>query len=782
MKKRILPLGFILMAALLLPLSVQAQAGQCDGTSGNNTINCTANPTTPNINIDANLGNDIITVAAGVQVGDIYGDGMAVSTLIEASGSAPSIGNGGSDIITNNGVVIGDNNIVGDYVTVLIGNGGNGGSDTIINNGPAYNLIGDFATGNGGDDTITNNSSVYTIIGDGLADDGSGGDDDIVNSEGAVAYYIAGDGKLNDEDNNGNGGEDTITNDGTVLVDIFGDAIVEENATFPSGRGASDEIRNAGRVGGVIYAEGGDDFVRLWDGSNGGTDNLLPIDGGTGNDRLAFELDYTTINQLYGTPAAGIATLDGQSFQWVNFEQILDVPLPVLTAPTGTINTNYGNPNYVWNAVQGAQSYGFYIDDAANDGIPFYRNDNLASATYCIGDICSFNPVTLSETARLPRNGEYVVYIWSIVNGNLGGVGGPFRFTLQANPPAPATVLAPLETDTFRPTLRWTLNANSDFSTAFQLYVVPKAQFDAGNYTPAFLQWFWRADLCGGPSGTTCSFALPVDLLDNTEYYFAIQGYAPGGFSTGGEFSNGWARVTFTIDVARPPLPTLVSVNPQQGRPAITFTSSAEADAHFVAVYNWTAGVWAYGILHEKGVSSALDCIGTTCQLIDDDMILANGTYSVYVNSIADGVPSEGGPFANGFVGPTDGANTSELGDFTLNFLAPELVNELSATYSTGSVSASWQAVQNATWYYVWIGTAGGATTNHFQWYSSIAGGCPAPTVEDPQTCNLNIPLTLFPGTYYIAVQSAGPGGFSTGGPFNNGFEVNLTGFVVPGS
>ncbi|MDX1994018.1 MAG: hypothetical protein SF029_16655 [bacterium] len=81
------------------------------------------------------------------------------------------------------------------------------------------------------------------------------------------------------------------------------------------------------------------------------------------------------------------------------------------------------------------------------------------------------------------------------------------------------------------------------------------------------------------------------------------------------------------------------------------------------------------------------------------------------------------------------------------------------------------------TWYQVWIGTANATQTHHLQWYSSLSLNCSNGTGT---TCTKSIPLTLAAGTYYLAVQSAGPGGTSTGGLASNGFQVDIDGFVVP--
>jgi hypothetical protein len=99
----------------------------------------------------------------------------------------------------------------------------------------------------------------------------------------------------------------------------------------------------------------------------------------------------------------------------------------------------------------------------------------------------------------------------------------------------------------------------------------------------------------------------------------------------------------------------------------------------------------------------------------------------------------------------------------------------MNASYSGGEVTVSFTGVESATWYYIWIGTANAATTNHLMWYSSTDLNC-----QNGGACTVDIPLALTAGTYYVAVQSAGPGGFSTGGLVGNGFQVDVDGFIVP--
>ncbi|MDX1993210.1 MAG: hypothetical protein SF029_12525 [bacterium] len=97
----------------------------------------------------------------------------------------------------------------------------------------------------------------------------------------------------------------------------------------------------------------------------------------------------------------------------------------------------------------------------------------------------------------------------------------------------------------------------------------------------------------------------------------------------------------------------------------------------------------------------------------------------------------------------------------------------LALTGSGGNtVNISFTGVEGATWYQVWVGTANATQTYFYDWRSSTSLGC-----QNMGTCTTAITMMYgaIPAgsTYYVAVQSAGPGGYSVGGPVNNGFQIS---------
>ncbi|MDX1993043.1 MAG: S8 family serine peptidase [bacterium] len=494
-------------------------------------------------------------------------------------------------------------------------------------------------------------------------------------------------------------------------------------------------------------------------------------DGGAGTTSLL------NLNMVAGTTYhIALAGYDGASGNLALSITGEAAPVLVITEPTGTITTAYGNPTYRWPDT-GASTYEVTVW-LLEPSVPtlltpyssmFYYNS--VPDSFCTGGVCSLEATTqpsANEAARLV-NGTYAAYV-RVQDGEWSD---PTNFTLDAPDLAPITTGTHTNLNTPRPTLNWTLGSGATHTTWFNLYIVPKVQFDGGDYTPTYYQWHSRAERCGGVTGTTCSFAVPVDLADNTAYYFYVQSYGPSGYSTGGPYSNGWGGGEFTVDYPSPALPTNLSHNINNGQVTLSWGTDAVSTSHFVAVYSWTANAWEYADEHSKSGDPALTCSGGTCTLLTDQLMLENGSYSFYVNGIGNGQTSTGGPFVNGFAGPTDSANTSEAGDIVLNFPAPVVTNitALNVSLSGTTATISFTGDPHATWYQVWLGTSGAAETYYFAWHSALSLTC---HLDQSCTGSITLPAAIASGSeYYLAVQGVGPGGSSTGGPVSNGFAVS---------
>jgi len=500
------------------------------------------------------------------------------------------------------------------------------------------------------------------------------------------------------------------------------------------------------------------------------TNPLLGLLGNNGGPTQTFMLlaDSPAIDALVSscpaTDQRGVARPQGNACD-IGAVEIQTIEQLRVIAPLGTITTTYGNPTYQWTPV-GAAFYDIAVYSAATPTTPLFYIRYLTASRHCTGVVCSFEPTSrpeYGEDARL-TNGSYHLY--------LRAAGGewlePLAFTLNAPPPAPVIFGATTGLNTLRPTVNWTLpTAAAASATQFRVYLIRKNLFDAGIYTPVADFWTSRVQTCGSPNSTTCTLQSGVDLQEDVRYYVYMQSYGPGGLSVGGtQYNNGWAGVEFLVNsVADLPLPNGIQVNANQGHPTISWNSDATVNRYHVLVYNWTNNAWVYDQWHNK----VDKCSGMVCSVMPE-LSLGNGSYSVFIGAEGAAGMSQGGPFSNGYNGPTDANNTTEAGDFVLNFPAPPLITFTSAFNDAGIIVATWIAPVGTTWYQVWVGTANAAQTSYFQWHSSLNLNCATPG----QQCLLTLPLNLGAGTVYVAVQSAGPGGWQTTGGFaNNGYQMS---------
>ncbi|MCA0458714.1 MAG: hypothetical protein LCI00_32470 [Chloroflexi bacterium] len=324
---------FVLSLTIAAGGIVMAQPGDCDGTTGSDTINCTTTPGTPDNQADGDLGDDTITIGTGVTVTYVDADGAATGGDVEGAGP--------------------------------------GGNDTIVNNGTVtVSIAGDFSTGNPGDDHITNNGTVGDILGDETNNTTAPNGDDTIINNATVTGYIEGDGNDDSMLGGGAGGNDTIINNGSVGTDIRGDS--------GSGPGGNDTITNNGSVGNNIEGDGGNDTVTLGDTSSVGNDILMGdgndkvtvgdgalvgnvIDGGDGTDTLEFKFNdpdegAAAAAILAGlSPAGGTVTFGGITYTWTNFEQLVAIFTTIGGGGGGGGGTGGGSIIVTLNSVGGIQ-------------------------------------------------------------------------------------------------------------------------------------------------------------------------------------------------------------------------------------------------------------------------------------------------------------------------------------------------------------------------------------------------------------------------------------------
>lgn len=339
---------YILITALFLTfIAVQVVAAQtppsCDGTPAADTIICAVSPTSPDDQIDGDLGGDHITQNVGVTTSYIDADGAATG------GDVAGVGDGGNDTIVNNGTV-----------TIAIS--------------------GDYVTGIPGSDTITNNGTTGTILGDETYSTSAPNGNDVIINNGTINHSILGDAGVGTSLAGGAGGDDIITNNGTIGEDIIGDS--------GSGVGGDDRIVNNGTVTGSILADSGNDTVVIAPGAAvGGT-----IDGGPGTDTLQFnfvnQTDKTAAAAVMvgKSPAGGTVTFYGQTYTWQNFESF---DLQVTTSTANVPAMNYfttSTPTLTWTGVTWARRYEIQVNNINSFAAPLkfttsVSSDNLSVQT-----------------------------------------------------------------------------------------------------------------------------------------------------------------------------------------------------------------------------------------------------------------------------------------------------------------------------------------------------------------------------------------------------------------
>lgn len=208
--------------------------------------------------------------------------------------------------------------------------------------------------------------------------------------------------------------------------------------------------------------------------------------------------------------------------------------------PSGTVTDIIGNPQYIWDRIDGVNSYELYLAPANNlIAAKFYGT--LNGADICNTTTCSVDLTTITPNAWLV-NDTYVVYM----KPGSGEWVHAATFTVSA--PQPSTI-SPANTTMndnmpLRPDLNWSLNGTAQRSAFYAVYIAPK---DNPAQTVIY-EWITREDVCGSWGNTTCAYNVPVPLANGVTYIAYIQSWGPGGLSIGGSLNIGWEAIEFTIN------------------------------------------------------------------------------------------------------------------------------------------------------------------------------------------------------------------------------------------
>jgi uncharacterized repeat protein (TIGR03803 family) len=308
-------------------------------------------------------------------------------------------------------------------------------------------------------------------------------------------------------------------------------------------------------------------------------------------------------------------------------------------------------------------------------------------------------------------------------------------FTLSI-PPSAATLVSPSgNISTATPTYTWDAVASA---TWYYLWVKDSS-------TSAKIQQWYTAAQCGCGSGTGQCSVTPTVTLSLGAAQWWVQTWNSAGY---GPWSTGMA---FTVSASLPPAATLIS-------PSGSITTSTPA-------YTWNAvlgSTWYYLWVNDASASPKIQqwytaaqagcASGTGTCSVTPSVTLASGAAQWWIQTWN---PSGYGPWSTGM-------------SFTVSGNLPGAATLVSpsGTISTRSPTYIWNAVPNATWYYLWVND--GTGTKIATWYTAALAGCASGT----GTCSVTPSVTLASGAAQWWIQTWNPSGY---GPWSTGM-----GFIVP--
>jgi hypothetical protein len=398
------------------------------------------------------------------------------------------------------------------------------------------------------------------------------------------------------------------------------------------------------------------------------------------------------------------------------------------------------------NATTGAAIDGTYVTARLSNG-----NSNSAQATGI--DVVNGNVVLRYNAWFSPRNTDksamscsggspfdtYIEFNGTLTTA-IGTTASRCTPNSSTNPPPNAPVpgiiqrISPTDgaQDVDRRTvLRWDEDAHS---TWYEVYL-------AGPNGYIFNQWFPAQTTPGGTpgvcSGGDCE---PSSLsLANGEYTWWMRSWGPGDTTTHPGFYGHWRATTFYVGQPPPGEITRNGPNGSVNAPAVTFTWQHDPSAEWYRVFvsggrdQWFAATDAIG--NPFGYDGV--CGGSTCTVPASvhNWWFGNGNYTWWIA---------------GYNSSGLGAWSSTGMNFSLNLPTPSgLVIEDPGTVSAGTVTISWDANADSSWYQLWVGGGG---THHYQWHQAtdVCGGT---------ACSVQV--TVPAGESEIWLRSWGPGGMS---------------------
>jgi hypothetical protein len=311
--------------------------------------------------------------------------------------------------------------------------------------------------------------------------------------------------------------------------------------------------------------------------------------------------------------------------------------------------------------------------------------------------------------------------------------------------PGAATLVSPSGgiTNT-APTYTWN---NVNAATRYYLWV-SRVNSD-GSLTTIHNNWYESAVAC---SGATCSITPVGVTLSTGQYRWWIQTWNENG-------SGPWSS-PMNFGVGAPGMAGLVSPNGAITDNTPTFSWNSVTTATWY--YLWVSKVNGDGSLttvHTKWYTSVDACTGGACSVTPAGLTLTGGSnYRWWIQTWNDG----------GY-GPWSSAM-----NFSLPVIPPPGVATLvlpSGAITDTTPTYTWNNVNAATWYYLWVNNAAGTPVIQ-QWYT-------AAQVCGNSTCSVTPGITLPSGNYSWWIQTWDDSGY---GPWSSAMSFSLPVIPPPGA
>lgn len=419
-------------------------------------------------------------------------------------------------------------------------------------------------------------------------------------------------------------------------------------------------------------------------------------------------------------PAHNQRRLNETALTVANFRQEIPDAVPpgaaTLISPAGSGAST--SPTYTWNKVTSSTWYELFVQQ---DGGPVVI-DSWHTDSVCGASTCSVTPSTALTAGT--------AYTWWIRTYNSHGYGpwsaGSSFSTQSATPPA-ATLISPSgSAPSRRPIYTWQKVASA---TWYELYV-------SRGSTQLVDVWYPSANVCGE---TICTAQPDGDLIDGDHSWWVrtwnSNGYGP--WSSGATFGVGLPGAA----TLRSPTGTTSSVTP-------TFTWDPVGSSTWY--YLWIAGP---GGAVSQWYEAEDICNASACS-VTSPASLAVGAHTWWVQTWN---PFGYGPWSS----PAEFVRSEDLLPPAATLVSPvggTTVHSLTPVFT-------WNRVNTASWYYVWVSHPGGTTQ---EWFASSA-------VCGSTTCStaLSGALTAGSATWWVQTwNSSGYGPWSNGAAFTVGQPV----------